>query len=169
MWEHLSEDEAAAAERMAAEGKLSILTDENPGLRWFFVDGESMAEGAVERVLRKMAPGLRACGVELQVETVNEPIEVQDGDYIVAINGRRCVVWRPEDWSAHRAWEVSTVRPLAVVNDLLTDVGATNRLFTLGAGSDDAVAWLVDPRIVAAIVDSGLVSEDALPVLASHD
>jgi hypothetical protein len=92
MWEHLSEDEASAAELLAAEGKLSILTDENPGRRGFFVDGEEMAEA-----------------------------------------------------------------------------GATERLFTLTAGGDDGIAWLVDPRIVAAIGESGLVNEAALPVLAAYE
>jgi hypothetical protein len=169
-WEHLSEDAAAEAERMAAEGRLSILAnDEDEGFRWFHVDGEEMAEGGVERVLRRLAPGLRTRGIELQVETVDRPVGVQDGDYVVEINGRRCVVWRPEDWSTGRAWVVSTVRPLAVVNDLLAESGVTSRLFTLTAGANEGIAWLVDPRIVAAIVDSGLVNEPSLPVLAAYE
>jgi hypothetical protein len=63
---------------------------------------------------------------------------------------------------------VSTVRALAVVNDLLGEASATRRLFTLHAGTNEGIAWLVDPRIVAAIVDSGLGSKAALPALASH-
>ena len=38
-----------------------------------------------------------------------------EGEYVVAINGRRCVVWTPADWAAQRAWEVATIRPLAVI------------------------------------------------------
>lgn len=167
MWRHLSDDEAAAAERMAADGRLSVI-DGEPGLRWFFVDGEFMAEGGVEQVLRDMAPAIRTYGVELDIETVNSPIRVDDGDYVVAISGRPCVVWRPEDWAAE-PWKVSTVRPLAAINDLLAEAGVTARLFTIGAGGNEAIAWLVDPRIVAAITDSGLISVHALPVLASHD
>jgi hypothetical protein len=55
---------------------------------------------------------------ELQVENVNRPI-VSDGagDYVVAINGRRCVVWTQADWAAQRAWVVATIRPIAVIND----------------------------------------------------
>jgi hypothetical protein len=170
MWEHLPEDEAAAAERIVAEGNYPFVSlGEEPGLRFFFVDGEEMAERGVGRELRAMAPGLRTCGVELQIETVNCPSRVEDGDYVVAINGRRCVVWRPEDWPAQRAWEVSTVRPLAVVNDLLAEAGATKRLFTLGAGANEGIAWLLDARVVAAIVDSGLVSEAGLPALPAHE
>ncbi len=170
MWRHLLEDEAVAAERMVAAGQYPFVSlGEEPGVRWFFVDGEEMAEGGVDRVLRDMAPGLRTCGIELRIDTVNEPVKVDEGDYVVAINGRRCVVWRPEDWAAQRPWEVSVVRPLAVVNDLLAEAGATKRLFTLRAGSDDAIAWLLDPRIVAAVADSGLVRESGVPALATHD
>jgi hypothetical protein len=171
MWAHLSEDEAAGAERWVAEGKYPFVpfAEEEPGLRWFFVDGEEMAEGGVDRELRALAPGLRTCGIELQIETVNLPSRVEDGDYVVAINGRRCVVWSPEDWSAQRAWKVSTVRPLAVLNDLLAEVGATKRLFTLSAGANEGIAWLLDPRIVAAVADSGLVRERGVPALASRD
>jgi len=170
MWDHLPDAEAEAAQRWVAEGKYPLVSfGEEPGLRWFFVDGEEMAEGGVERVLRRLAPGLRTRGIELQVETVDRPVGVQDGDYVVEINGRRCVVWRPEDWSTGRAWVVSTVRPLAVVNDLLAESGVTSRLFTLTAGANEGIAWLVDPRIVAAIVDSGLVNEPSLPVLAAYE
>jgi hypothetical protein len=117
----------------------------------------------------EMASSLRTHGVDLQIQTVNRPVMVEDGDYVVNINGRRCVVWTPEDWAANRAWKTATVRPLAVVNDLLAEVGAVPRLFTLRAGSDDAVAWLLDPRFVAAIADGGLLEERRVPVLASHD
>jgi hypothetical protein len=167
MWRHLPDDEAAAAEQMVADGRPSVL-DGDPGVRWFHVDGEFMAEGGVEQVLRDMATGLRTYGVELHIETVNSPIRVDDGDYVVAINGHRCLVWRPDDWAAD-PWKVSTVRPLTVVNDLLAEANAPARLFTIGAGGNEAIAWLVEPRIVAAIADSGLVGGHGLPALASND
>jgi hypothetical protein len=170
MWAHLPDDEAAAAERMVAEGQYPFVPlDEEAGLRYFYMDGESMAEGGVDRALREMAPGLRACGIELRIETVNVPVEIEEGDYIVAINGRRCVVWRAQDWAAHRAWLVSVVRPLAVVNDLLAEAGETKRLFTLNAGGNDGFAWLLDPPIVAAVADSGLVRVRSVPALPCHD
>jgi hypothetical protein len=94
MWEHLPEDEATAAERMVAEGNYPFVSlGEEPGVRYFLVDGETMAEGGVDRELRAMAAGLQTCGIDLQIETVNRPSRVEDGDYVVAINGRRCVVW----------------------------------------------------------------------------
>jgi hypothetical protein len=40
------------------------------------------------------------------------------------------------------------------------------RLCTLYAGGNDAFAWLLDPRVVAAI---GLVKENEVPALATAD
>jgi hypothetical protein len=171
MWEHLSEGEAAAAERRVAEVEYPFVGfGDEPGLGWFFVDGEEMAEYGVDRQLRDLVPALRTCGVELRIERVNEPAGVEDGDYVVMINSRLCVVWRPEDWAGYFAWKAATVRPLAVINDLLAEAGATKRLFTLYPGANEGIAWLLDPRIVGAIADSGLIQKDIeLPALATHD
>jgi len=172
-WQHLSEQEAAAGERAVAEGAYPLggraTLDEEPGLRWFDVDGETMAEGGVGRVLAEWAPALRSHGVEPHVEMVSWPDSVEDGDYVITINGRRCVVWTPQDWVANSPWAVATVRPLAVINDLLADAGAVPRVYTLSTGGNDGEAWLLDPRIVAAISESGLIKESGVPALATHD
>jgi hypothetical protein len=173
MWRDFAEEEAAAGERAVAVGAYPFggkaTVDEEPGLRYFFVDGETMAEAGVKRVLAEFEPVLRAYGVELQVEDVNRPpVGDTAGDYVVAINGRRCVVWTPADWAAQRAWETATVRPLAVINDLLAEAGAVPRLFTLNAGVNDGIVWLLDPRIVGAVAGSGLVRESGVPALATN-
>jgi hypothetical protein len=174
MWRDFSEEEAAAAERAVAEGAYpfggTVTPDEEAGLRYFFVDGEAMAEDGVTRLLADFEPVLRAHGVELQVENVNRPRRIEVGDdYVVAINGRRCVVWTSADWDARRAWETATVRPFAVINDLLAEAGAVPRFFTLYAGSNGSVVWLLNPRIVAAVAESGLVERVEVPALATHD
>ncbi len=169
LWQHLSEDDANAAERKVVEAEWPLVSfGDEPGGLWFFVDGEEMAEGFVGRELADMVPRLRDHGVDLRVEDVSLPRRVEEGDYVVAINGRRCIVWTPQDWAQQRAWATATVRPLAVINDLLAEAGATSRLFTLYAGGNEGIAWLLDPRIVAAIADSGLLEDREVPALASH-
>ncbi|WP_433790695.1 hypothetical protein [Actinoplanes sp. CA-252034] len=162
-WRHLSPDDAAAGERAVAEGSHPLggraTLDEEPGTRYFDVDGETMAEGGVTRVLREMAPALRPHGVDLHVELVSHP-----EDYVVAINGRRCVVLTPDDWDRRSPWAVATMNPLIVVNELLAEAGAVPRLYTWYPGSNQGEAWLLDPRIVAVIADSGLISADDMPV-----
>ncbi|GAA3343974.1 hypothetical protein GCM10020358_45290 [Amorphoplanes nipponensis] len=172
LWQHLPADEAEAGERAVAEGAHPLggkaTLDEEPGLRLCYVDGETMAEGGVARVLAEWAPALRRHGVDPHIELVSYPDSVEDGDYVITINGRRCVVWTPQDWVANSPWAVATVRPLAVINDLLAEAGAVPRVYTLYAGGNDAEAWLLDPRIVAAIAESGLIREGAVPALAAH-
>jgi len=170
MWRHLSEEAADEAQRKVADGGFPFrLSDGQQDVNWFFVDGESMAEAGVVRDLAVFAPALRALGVELRVEDVSYPLGgVEEGDYVVAINGRPCTVWTPRDWADDTAWEAATVRPLAVVNDLLAEAGAVPRLFTLYAGVNEGIAWLLDPRIVAAVAGSGLLPERETPALAAH-
>jgi hypothetical protein len=169
LWRHLSQDDADVAERKAVEVRWPLVGfGDEPGGFWFFVDGEEMAEGFVGRELADMVPRLREHGLDLRIEQVSLPGAVEEGDYVVAINGRRCVIWTPQDWEKQRAWQTATVRPLAVINDLLAEVGATPRLFTLYAGGNEGIAWLLDPRIVTAIADSGLLPGREVPVLASH-
>jgi hypothetical protein len=173
MWQHFSAADAAAGEEAVAQGAHPLggraTLDEEPGERFFNVDGETMAEGGVGRVLAEWAPALHRYGVDPRVELVSYPDSVESGDYVVTINGRRCVVWTPQDWVANSPWAVATVRPLAVLNDLLAEAGAVPRLYTLHTGSNDGEAWLLDPRIVAAITESGLLSADETPVLATQD
>jgi hypothetical protein len=173
MWENFSEEDAVVGEREVAAGSYPFggkaTLDEEPGLRYFFLDADTMAEGRVKQALADFEPALHTHGVDLQVEDVSLPVGINDGDYIVAINDRRCVVWTPSDWTAQRALVMATVRPLALINDLLSEAGAAPRLFTLYAGSNDGFVWLLDPRIVAAVADSGLVEPDEIPALAAHD
>jgi hypothetical protein len=174
LWKDFSAEDAAAGERAVAEGAHPLgakaILDEESGSRFFAVDGEEMAEGGVARTLQiELVPALRAHGVDLRFETVNFPASVESGDYVIAINGRQCVVWTPEDWATGRPWLVSTVRPLAVINDLLAEAGAVPRLYTLYAGSNQGDAWLLDPRIAAAIADSDLFDEESVPALPAHE
>jgi hypothetical protein len=85
-----------------------------------------------------MPPALRHHGVALHVEMVSWPDSVEDGDYVIAINSRRCVVWTPQDWVANGSWGVAAVRPLAVINDLLAEAGAVPRVYTLSTAATTA-------------------------------
>jgi hypothetical protein len=174
LWQGFSAEDAAAGERAVAEGAHPLggkaTLDEEPGTRFFEVDGEEMAEGGVARTLQiDLVPALREHGVDLSFELVNYPGSVESGDYVIAINGRRCVVWTPRDWAAGSPWRVSTVRPLAVINDLLAEAGVVPRLHTLHAGSNQGEAWLLDPRIVAAIAGSGVIKDESVPALPAHE
>jgi hypothetical protein len=134
----------------------------------FPADGEDLAEGGVEELLERMRPVLQRHGVALQVATLSTAESIDD-DYVIAINGRRCLVLGPDDWRYESPWYEATIRPLSLVNDLLADPAATVRVFTLHAGGNDGLAILIDPRIVDAMAHSGLIGANDLPILPRHD
>ena len=69
--------------------------------------------------------------------------------------------------STHRTAHEATVRPLAVVNALLAQVGAAARVFTLYTGGSQGLAYLMDPRVAQAMRLSGLYDRRELPELAA--
>lgn len=98
---------------------------------------------------------------------MQQPRVDEEGDYVLALNGRLCLMWTDDDWKApHRARQIATTRPFAVINDLLAEAGTPARLFTLYAGTNDGITWLLDTRIAAAVAGSGLIKDSEMRALA---
>ncbi|MFF3417906.1 hypothetical protein ACFYW9_24865 [Streptomyces sp. NPDC002698] len=162
LWDHLSAELRESAMTEAATGCYPLDFDVLRDQVEFFADGEELAEGGVERFLRELAPALVRYGVVLEVETVRDA-----DDYTVSINGIRCVVLRPSDWESGSPWALSTVRPLAVVNQLLAAAGRSAlRAHTLCTGGNEGIVLLMDPRAAEAMRASGLFPEHEVPALA---
>lgn len=165
-WHGLSAAAAAGQHREVAAGgwpfNCAVLDDVN-----FRADGEDLAEEGVEDLLSEMAPALRRLGVDLQFRTLSGTDS--KAGYVVDINGRRCLVLDADDWRYNSPWCEATVRPLAVINDLLAAVGTPVRVFTLYTGENDGRALLLDPAIVDAVRRSGLVDDRNTPVLPLSD
>lgn len=166
MWDGLDPEAAAAQAAEVAAGGYPLTLPVFDGLS-FDADGEDLAEGDVDVLLQEMAPALHRFGVDLQVRIVELP-GVDEDPFLVEINGRICAVWEPADWDSGRAWYVATVRPLAVVNELLAEAGARVRVHVLAPGENDGTAFLVDPRVVEAMRSSGLFQPKDLPQLATQ-
>lgn len=165
LWDHLPAELRESAMTEVATGcyplNFELLFEQIE----FHADGEELAEGGVEEFLRALAPALVRYGVTLEVETVPDA-----DDYMVSINGIRCVVWRPEDWEGGDPWALSTVRPLAVVNRLLAAAGrGAQRAHTLYAGGNEGLVFLLDPRAAEAMRASGLFPEHEVPALADGE
>jgi hypothetical protein len=171
LWDHLPSDVRAGAVAKAASGSYPLDFDLLYEQIEFFADGESLAEGGVERFLAEIAPALARFGVSLQVLAVEQPyLGLGDGDYVLSLNGIRCTIWKPDDWSGGRPWEQATVRPLAVVNQLLARAGTSRvRAHTLYAGGNEGIVLLMDPRAAQAMRASGLCPDHEVPALAAAD
>jgi len=120
----------------------------------FPANARLLAEGGVAKLLAEMAPALAEYGLRLRVRELT-PTKVE-------INGTACLI-REEPTIEYAA----TVRPLAVVNDLLQATGARVRIFTLYAGDAEGLAYLLDPRVLRALHASGLYDRRELPELAA--
>ena len=166
-WSHLPPATAAECQGVVAAGGYPFTGDVFPGVD-FITDGEELAEGGVEDLLQLMDPALSDHGVALRVE-VSRLAKSIDDDYVLHINGRRCLVLDRDDWIYGRPWYDATVRPLAVVNDLLVEAGASARVFTLYTGGNEGAALLLDPQVIAAVARSGLIDAEDLPVLVIDD
>jgi hypothetical protein len=101
-WSHLSPTAAAECERSVAAGGYPFTAEVFSGVD-FMADGEELAEGGVEDLLQLMDPALRGHGVALRVEALHLPNSADD-EYMVDINGRRCVVLDRDDcqWAYRR-------------------------------------------------------------------
>lgn len=165
LWDHLSAELRESERTEVATGCYPLNFELLHERTEFFVDGEEMAEGGVDRFLRELAPALVRYGVVLEVETVRDA-----DDYTVLINGIRCVVLRSEEWEDGDTWALATVRPLAVVNRLLAAAGrSTLRAHTLCTGGNEGILLLMDPRAAEAMRASGLFPEHEVPALAGGE
>jgi len=169
LWDLLEPAAAAQLRKALAESghPLDDAAFENAG---FSADGEDLAEGGVEELLGEMAPALLRHGLALEVTAGDYPVDEEKEDYVLALNGRRCRILRSEDREGHEEdWYLATVRPLAMVNDLLAEAGAKVRVFTLYTGGNEGLAFLLDPEVPAAMARSGLFPPDQVPELASRE
>lgn len=168
LWDHLPAERRASAAAEVASGCYPLDFDVLFEHVEFFADGESLAEFGVERFLGQLAPTLERYGLVLHVETEMSSTP-GTGGYVVVINGIRCTVWHQGEWEGgHDMWALSTVRPLAVVNQLLAAAGrSTFRAHTLYAGGNEGLVYLMDPRAAEAIRASGLLPEREVPALAA--
>ncbi len=110
-------------------------------------DGEDLAEGEVEDLLRGMAEPLRACGVAQEVATASSPYDDGSPGYTVAVNGTSLLLHRfdPADPRLPLARDPRldcTVVPAAEVNRLLRAAGSERRLGLFRPGGNDGFCVL---------------------------
>ena len=170
-----------SSEALAAWDAVGWLDAYSPFDRIMFTaDGEDLAEELVEEWLACLAPALEHYGLPLTVETVDSAslselgADDPQGDYVLTINGIRCRIWDGAEWDFVDAeppwnpWLVAALRPLSVINALLTACGSRVRAHTMNAGGNDAVVILIDPAVVSAMQHSGDYPESAIPVLVAE-
>lgn len=133
--------------------------------RTALTDSEALAEGGVEEWLRQdINPLLTARGIAFP-EIENRFPEDASG-YSVIVDGREYWMWR--EGQAEDSWGTSTVAAFLLVNDLLQQSGAPERLHLLGGGNDGN-AWLLTPEQAQILRDMGRVEKREWPYIPVDD
>jgi predicted DNA-binding WGR domain protein len=136
------------------------------GDQYWYVDGEDMAEGDMESVLTEMVPSLRLVGLDLHVVTLMDPYDPESTGYDMSLNGIHVEMYRhdpadPKMPLCDDPWMDCTVKPLAVVNQLLGEAGSIYRIGVLCPGGNDGMAVLLPTDVWTRI--------GALEQLAEYD
>jgi hypothetical protein len=118
-----------------------VLEERDPFLietkRVFFFDSEDLAEGGVADLLKELAPHLRRRGVsELSVDEDFDPAQSRYG---VTVNGRPVTIYSDGEKDL---WDKATSRSFALVNELLTAAGSSERAYMVDAGNDGLGVFL---------------------------
>src|SRR5260221_11680672 len=169
LWAHLPPDIRDAEQRAVAAGGFPLYTEHLRGTM-FDLDGEDLAEGGVEEFLQTISPELERHGLPLETDINPGNVDPADeASYLIGINGVICVILTEEEDDSPYSWYLAAVRPLMVVNDLLGRAGSAVRMFTLSVGENDGSALLLDPRIPAAMRESGLFEDRDIPAYPSDN
>ena len=170
LWAHLSPDIRDAGQLAVAAGRFPFSFEHLGETVMFSMDGENLAEGGVEEFLQTISPELERHGLPLETDINPGNVDPADeASYLIGINGVICVILTEEEDDSPYSWYLAAVRPLMVVNDLLGRAGSAVRMFTLSVGENDGSALLLDPRIPAAMRESGLFEDRDIPAYPSDN
>ncbi len=139
-------DAAAAPDlksRVESAGWDGIFLDAN---RMFRADGEDLAEGGVERLLRELEPFLERQGVTLSTIVSS----FGDEEYTIEVNDRVYSIWQAADLERSESepgwlWGVASCRTMDLLDSLLSKAGSPERAYGVNGGNDLFVFFLTEP------------------------
>jgi hypothetical protein len=119
-------------------------------------DGEDLAEGTVESLLKSMKPALAKRDVRLRVKTVDDPHRTGTPGYAIEVNGKMIDLYRVNPAEpllplSEDPWLDCTLLPLRRVNELLAEVGRDDRVVIFEPGGNDGFATLASPGVLEAL------------------
>ena len=134
----------AAISEVRDDAEAGVFTDRTR--RFYFADGEDLAEGGVGAFLRELQPVLR----EMRVRRlrIRETVEDANGDYTIQVNGHRYLVLDHDDPRFELFWGIASHAAVNIVNDLLVAARSPERAWGVNhpASNDFAVFLLTKPQ-----------------------
>lgn len=153
---------AALAAGLPAPGSFSdlcVALTEYPTRRAWSADAEDLAEGGVVRWLERLAPCFARQGIAVAATQAWEPAAPE---YVVTVNGRTFTIYSAATASLLGAWVAAAINALALVETLLIEGGATERVYAPRRefGGNGSLMLLLTPALAEAINASALVSRE---------
>jgi hypothetical protein len=145
---------AQVAELKAIAKATGYLFDDEFLFRDSHADAEDLAEGGVGAFLNDLAPLLHIRGVS--IATITEQFDDM-ADYVVTVNGHPYLIYTVDEGRLANLWEIATFRTYRLVNHLLTQAQADDRLY-LQYGGNDGRAIFITTAMYTAINASALFS-----------
>lgn len=154
LWSGLPE--AVQMDRLTRLSNGEQVVDTLDDLGWP-ADGEDLAEGTVETLLKSMKPALAKRDVRLRVKTIDSPHRTGSPGYAIEVNGEIIDLYRlnPSEPSlplSEDPWLDCTMLPLRRVNELLAEVGSGDRVVIFEPGGNDGFAILATPAVLESLL-----------------
>lgn len=105
------------------------------------IDAENVAEGFAADELLNLQEPLSRLGIALEVDELAD----RGPDTLVIVNGTRYLVLSAEETAEERDWLLATQRVLAIINKLLEEGGAAERVYLLYVGELSLALLLTPP------------------------
>lgn len=129
--------------------------------RAFGADAERLAEGGVKDLIDYMRPALEVEGREVPTD-IEETYDTERG-YTIRIGAERITLWG--EGEGNKAWELTTTRTSALLNEWLSKAGSEERVHIL-YGGEDAIFVFLTAAMRKAITDSGVFKAADIPAPA---
>jgi len=137
----------AAVDEVRSDPEGGIYTERTR--RFYFADGEDLAEGGGRSFLLELQPVLRAAGVPRL--RIREHFSDQGG-YALTVNGRWYPILTAADLEHELFWGIASARVAALVNGLLRRAGSRERLYGINhPASNDFAVFVLTPELRRAV------------------
>lgn len=140
------------------EGRLFTKLIEDGTGRQYRADPESLSEGGVVDFLVQILPFLESQGAH--IADIHQDFSVTEKNYTVSVNGRAYVIFSESDFQHNDTiWMLSVIRTATLVQSLLDDTNATEKIYILedGFGGQDNHIVFLTPELLDAIKTSSLL------------
>jgi hypothetical protein len=120
-------------------------------------DEERLTECGIKTFLKDIRPVLKANGVDVTQRQIIE--DCTRGGYSIHVKGKPYLIYSAEELDSDDVWGISGRRTFAMINDLLRNSDAEERIYSYYNGNDHW-AWFFTPKLHALLASADFLPSD---------